>query len=527
MLFTSYGFLGFAAVLLFAYYLVPRRCQWQLLLAASYLFYCIAGPDYLLYLLTTTATTYFAALQMEKNAKQQRAYLKAHELSRDEKKAYKAGQKRVRTRWLAACLVLNIGILAVVKYANFFLSNVNGILDALGRTQLSFLTLALPMGISFYTFQAAGYLVDVYRGTVPAEKNPFRFALFLSFFPQLVQGPISRFDPLGISLCQEHAFDSRTVCSGLQRVLWGYFKKMVVADRILTGVSAIIGHTDTYGGAYVLVGMVFYTLELYADFTGGIDITIGLAETMGITVQENFRRPYFSKSLKEYWRRWHISMCSWFRDYLFYPLSTSRAMQKFSKFARGRFGEAAGRRLPVYVSSFTVWLATGIWHGASWNFVVWGLSNWAVLMLSEELEPLYQRFRGRFPVEGKTGYRLFQVSRTFLLVCVLNVFDCYPSLSVTLAMLGSLFTARNWSVLWDGSLMALGLSGLDYAILALGAALMLAVSLVQRGGSVRERVRTLPYPARFAIWYGLFLAVLLMGAYGIGYDASQFIYNQF
>jgi len=529
MLFTSYGFLGFAALLISVYYLVPRRCQWGLLLAASYLFYFIAGPGYVPYLLVTTVTTWLAGLLIGRNAGRQSAYLKEHkeDLSKDEKKAYKAAQKRVRARWVAACLLLNIGILAVVKYTNFFLSNVNGVLNALGRTELSFVTLALPMGISFYTFQAAGYLIDVYRGKYPAEQNPFRFALFVSFFPLLIQGPISRFDELGRTLYQEHTFDSRTVCSGLQRVLWGYFKKMVVADRILAAVSTIISDTDVYSGAYVFVGMVFYTLELYADFTGGIDITIGVAEAMGITVQENFHRPYFSKSLKEYWRRWHISMCSWFREYLFYPVSTSRGMQRFSKFARGRFGEAVGRRLPVYVSSFVVWLATGIWHGASWNFAAWGLANWAVLMLSEELEPLYRRFHDRFPVDGKRGYKLFQVGRTFLLVCVLNIFDCYPTLSVTAAMLGSLLTARNWSILWDGSLMALGLSGLDYAILAAGTLLMLGVSLVQRAGSVREKIRTLRYPVRFVIWYGLFLAILLMGAYGIGYDASQFIYNQF
>lgn len=530
MLFTSYEFLGFVAVVILAYYLIPKKCQWPLLLAASYLFYLIAGVDCLVYILATTVTVYFVALRIERNTLRQTAYLKEHkgELSKDEKKAYKEGQKKIRLRWFVCCVLLNIGILAAVKYTNFFLSNVNGILTAFGQTkQLSFFSLALPMGISFYTFQALGYLIDVYRGTVPAEKNPFRFALFVSFFPQLVQGPISRFGDLGRTLYGEHAFDARTVCFGLQRVLWGYFKKMVVADRILAAVTAIIGDTGTYGGAYVFVGMLFYTLQLYADFTGGIDITIGIAETMGITVQENFNRPYFSKSLKEYWRRWHISMCSWFRDYVFYPVSVSGFMQKFSKFARGHFGQKVGKRLPVYISSFAVWFATGIWHGASWNFIVWGLGNWVVLMVSEELEPLYERFHGRFRFGESLPYRIFQMGRTFLLVCCLNIFDCYHSLGETFWAFASMFTAGNWKVLWDGSLMELGLTGLDYGILGAGVALMLSVSLLGRSGSVRDKIAARPYPLRFAIWYGLFLAVLLMGAYGIGYDASQFIYNQF
>lgn len=528
MLFTSYRFLGALAILFAAYYLIPKRFQWPLLLAASYLFYFWAGAEYLAYIMATTATVWFAACQIEQNGRRQKRYLKEAELSPEEKRAYKQGQKQIRIRWAAVCILLNIGILAVVKYTNFAISNVNGILAALGQTErLSFVTLILPMGISFYTFQAVGYLIDVYRGTIPAEKNLFRFALFVSFFPQLIQGPISRFGDLAKTMYTPHAFEGKTVCLGLQRMLWGYFKKLVIADRVLAAVSTIVAEPSVYNGAYALVGMLLYTLELYADFTGGIDITIGIAETMGITVQENFNRPYFSKSLKEYWRRWHISMCAWFRDYLFYPVSVCKPMVKFSRFARKRFGDRVGKRLPMYMSSFLVWLATGVWHGANWNFIVWGLLNWAVLMLSEELEPLYARFHMRFAVDGQVWYKVFQVGRTFALVCVLNIFDCYHSLKDTLGVLVSVFTVRNWHVLVDGSLLDLGLSGLDYGLLAAGTAVLLAVSVLQRGGSVRNRIAACPYPLRFVVWYGLFLAVLLMGAYGIGYDASQFIYNQF
>ena len=531
MLFTSYRFLGFLALLFLAYYLLPRRWQWPLLLGASYVFYWIAGPENLVYILATTITTWFAACRIGKNAARQKIWLKDHKemATKEVKKAYKEAQKRIRLRWLVCCLLLNLAILAVVKYANFAIDNLNGLMAAFGGTgRISFLGLALPMGISFYTFQSLGYLIDVYRGTVPAEENPFKFALFVSFFPQLIQGPISRFGDLSRTLYEEHAFDGRTVSRGLQRILWGYFKKMVIADRALAAVSTVISDPAVYNGMYAFAGMLLYTLELYADFTGGIDITIGIAETMGITVQENFLRPYFSVSLKEYWRRWHISMCSWFRDYLFYPVSVSAPMQKFAKFSRRHFGNTVGRRLPMYVSTFLVWLATGIWHGASWNFIVWGLLNWAVLMLSEELEPLYARFHARFPKIGRTqAYHVFQVARTLFLVCCLNLFDCYHSLADTFHTLLSMLTVRNGHVLWDGSLLALGLTGLDYGILAAGIVVMLCVSLAQRSGSVRDKIAARAYPVRFLVWYGLFLIVLLMGAYGIGYDASQFIYNQF
>lgn len=531
MLFTSYAFWGFMIVLFAVYYLLPQRAQWPLLLMSSYLFYFCADPHYLIYILVTTAATYLAAVMIGKNKDRQRNYLKEHreELSKEEKRDYKEKQRHICLGWLISCLMLNLGILAVVKYAVFFVSNINSIIDVFGgERHLSFMTLALPMGISFYTFQSLGYLIDVYQETVEAEKNPFKVALFISFFPQLMQGPISRFGDLSRTLYGEHIFNAKTVSRGLQRILWGYFKKMVIADRILQAVSIITGDTGTYNGAYIFVGMLFYTVQLYADFTGGIDITIGIAEVLGITVQENFKRPYFSKSLKEYWRRWHISMCAWFRSYVFYPVSSSKTLRRISGFSRKHLGEKAGRRVPVYIASFIVWLATGLWHGASWNFVLWGLANWAVLMISEELEPYYERFHNRFPNIGqKRAYRLFRVGRTFLLVCCLNLFDCYTSVTDTLCMAGSMFMAGNWSILWNGSLLAIGLSAVDYGILSVGIILMTAVSLMGRSGSVRDRIAVRSYPIKFLVWYSLFLAVLLMGIYGIGYDASQFIYNQF
>lgn len=530
MFFTSYEFIGFFALLLVLYYFIPGKWQWVLLLSASYLFYFAANPKFLFFILAATVLTYTTARIIERNLVRQREYLKEHkaELGREGKKAYKQQQVKIRRRWLVLCVVLVLGILAGTKYTNFLIANINGVLEVFGRTrQLSFVNLLFPLGISFYTFQAIGYLIDVNRESVPAEKNFFRYALFVSFFPQLIQGPISRFGSLTQTLWKEHPFDWSNIRDGLFRMLWGYFKKLVVADRIAVAVNLLTGSSDEYRGAYVLIIMLFYTIELYADFSGGIDITIGIAQTLGITVEENFVRPYFSKSLKEYWRRWHISLGTWFKDYVFYPVTVSGAMQRVSKIARARLGERAGRRLPVYLSSFIVWFATGIWHGASWNFVIWGLLNWAILMISEEFEPLYQRFHDRFPAGGSWGYRLFQVGRTFLLLCVLKLFDCYDSASTTFSMLFSVFRARNWEIMIDGSLLGIGLTMADFAVLSVGVLIMLAVSLVQRSGSVRAKIAHLRYPLQVAVWFGLFLMVLLWGAYGIGYDSTQFIYNRF
>ncbi|MDO4529426.1 MAG: MBOAT family O-acyltransferase, partial [Lachnospiraceae bacterium] len=386
MLFTSYGFILFIAVLGVLYYVIPGKAQWILLLAASYLFYAIAGPAFVPYLLAVTLIVYFAARIIGRKLNEQNAYLKEHkeELSKEARKEYKAAEKKKRMTFQIIAVVLCVLILAVVK--------LSAVLSAVWQAkQLSFLSIAMPLGISFYTLQALSYLFDVSRGTIEAEKNIFKFALFVSFFPQLVQGPISRYKDISATLYTPHPFNKQAVAFGLQRILWGFFKKLVIADRILPAVQTIYSDLNSYTGAYAFFGMLFYTIQLYADFTGGIDITIGIAEMLGIKVQENFNLPYFSTSLKVYWRRWHISMCSWFRDYVFYPLSSSKGMQKFTKFSKNHFGKRFGKRLPVYISSFVVWLLTGLWHGAGATFVVWGLFNWFVLMASEELEPLYER----------------------------------------------------------------------------------------------------------------------------------------
>lgn len=530
MLFTSYSFIFFIAILFVIYYLIPRKYQWMLLLGASYLFYSFAGAKYLLYILLTTISTYIMSCRISKLQKDQAKYLKEHkaELSKEEKKAYKASMKAKQRSWLVICLLLNFGVLAVIKYTNFTIGNINYIAKAFGSSmQLSFWNIALPMGISFYTFQTMGYIIDVYRGKYPAEKNPFKLGLFVSFFPQLVQGPISRFDDLSETLYKEHPYDSKNVSFGLQRIMWGFFKKLIIADRILVAVNTIIRNPDTYQGAYVLVGALFYALQLYADFTGGIDITIGIAEVLGIKVKENFDRPYFSKNITEYWRRWHITMGTWFKDYIFYPVSVSKPMLNLSKSSRKRFGDAIGKRLPVYISTMITWFATGIWHGANWNFIVWGLLNGVVILISQEFEPFYHWFHNKFNVKHTFGFRLFQVVRTILLMSSLRMFDCYRDVPLTFKMFGTMFTTFNYGELFSGELLKLGLTMADYGVLLFALLVLITVSLIQRTGSVREKLAQKPHVVRYIVQYACIILILVLGAYGVGYDASQFIYNQF
>ncbi len=509
MFFTSYEFLGFVLVLGLLYYLLPKKTQWPLLLVGSLLFYAWSGPKFLVYIVITTFTVYFAGVLMDRDRKRVEAYVKANKeaLTKEDKKAYKNKHKKVRTAYLLICLFINLFILVALKF--------------------SIVSLAVPLGISFYTLRAVGYLVDVHRGTYEAEKNPLKFMLFISFFPIILQGPLSNYNELAETLFGPNKFSAKNVSFGLQRILWGFFKKLVIADRVLAAVSVYVGDPETYKGAYALYGMLLYTLELYADFTGGIDITIGVSEMLGIKVAENFDRPYFATSLKDYWRRWHITMCAWFRNYVFYPVSVSKPMQKISKFTKKVFGEKAGKKIPVYLSSFIVWLATGVWHGATWNFIVWGLLNWFILMLSEEFEPLYTKFHKKMRFSNTSGYRLFTVLRTFALISILNLFDCFANVGTTLKSLLSIFTTRNYAGSVAGAYAAFGLGITDYIILFAGVVLMIVVSLLKGDGFLRDKITKLHFPVKASIWIALFVVVILFGAYGHGYDQSQFIYNQF
>ena len=530
MQFVSYGFLLFLTVVFIVYYLVPGRFQWMVLLAASYVFYLFAGPKYLIYIVATTLTTWLAARQIDLLKNRQDVYLEENKksLGREEKKLYKAATKKKQRFMMLGALLLNLGILAVVKYTNFAISNINAVIGLAGGEPIGLVSLVLPLGISFYTFRALSYLIDVYRKTIPAEKNVFKFALFVSFFPQLIQGPISRFNQLESGLFTPHRLNWKRVSFGLQRMLWGYVKKMVIADRIVIGLTTMTGDTATYTGAYVLVEVFFYAIQLYADFSGGLDMAIGAGQIFGVTLPENFERPFFSKSIKEYWNRWHITMGAWFTDYIFYPISVCKPMLNLSKWSRTHLGPVLGRRLSVYLSSFAVWLATGVWHGASWNFIVWGLMNFVVIMISQECEPLYKKFHNRFHVKDKRWYGVFEILRTILLMSSLRMFDCYRDVPLTFRMFGNMFTHFRLSELHTEAFLELGLTGADYALLSVCLLLLFAVSLIEeKKGSVRDLIFAAPEIVRYAVFYVLVLSVIIFGAYGIGFDQSQFIYNQF
>lgn len=527
MLFTSYGFIFFTAILLAVYYVFPKKYQWTLLLAASYFFYAFSGLENFIFIILTTVSCYFAARIMENRKLREDEYVNKNKesLDKEQRKAYRAKEKKKRFHVLLWGLAINFGILAVLKYTGFVLRNLNSVLALFSSASVKVPDLILPLGLSFFVFQSTGYLIDVYRGKTYAEKNIAKLALFVAFFPQLAQGPISRHNDLAPELCKPHSFNAKNLKFGLQRVLWGYFKKLVIADRVLIVIKTMLWDTARYNGAYTLLLILLYSVEIYADFTGGIDITIGIAESMGIKVKENFNHPFSSRSTKEYWNRWHITMGSWFTDYVFYPLSVTKPMMKLSKWSRQKLGNSVGKRIPVYLATAVTWFLTGLWHGAAWNFIVWGMLNCLVILVSQELEPLYKKFRERFPrLTASYGYHCFEAVRTFLLMGLIRSLDCYADVGVTFRMWGSMFTVPNLPQVLNGGMLELGIDVGDYVILALSVIAVAAVSGLTKKKNLREWLY-----GRTALSWALsgvvLVAIIMFGTYSVGYDASQFIYT--
>lgn len=529
MLFTSASFIIFAAVLLLLYYLIPGKFQWILLLIGSIFFYACAGWKGLVFICITIVVSWLLVNAMGRSFEKQKAFLKSEEgkgLSREDKREYKKKNDRKRQWMMIIALVIDLGILATLKYTNFFLQTIGA---AFGFEKT--VEMVLPMGISFYTFQTVSYVIDVYWEKVEPEKSLLKTALFTSYFPLTIQGPITRFGDIKDDLFSAHKADLKNISFGIQRMLWGYFKKVVIADRLVAGVRTICSDNAAFGGAYTFAVIFLYAIQLYADFSGGIDITIGISEALGIHVKENFLRPFMSRNVAEFWRRWHISMGTWFKDYVVYPVSTSKWVLDLSKRLKrknGKLIQGIGKRVPLYIATIITWFLTGLWHGATWNFVLWGLLNAVCLLVETEFKPVSQKIHDRFPKLTDSGiYIFFEMFRTFFIMSVLNMLDIYPSFGAAASAFGSIFTAGLWKEAFSGGLLQIGMSAVDFILVGIGAAIMIFVSVFQeKKGSLREALWK-NKAASCTVFCLLFLIILVFGAYGVGYDASQFIYNQF
>lgn len=523
----SITFIGFIVLLVALYFLLPKKLQWFVLLAASTVFYLAGGWRSMVYILVTIVSQYLLALALERENEQMARLLKPKKLDNQQKKRIKQEYSSKKKRYVLFSVLINLGILCFFKFANLTIRSINQIFGMQAET----LDILVPLGLSYYTFKAIGYVIDVYRGRIKAQRNIFKLALFISYFPALIQGPIDRYENLADQLLAEHTFDYQRLAFGAQRMLWGYIKKLVIAERIAVIVNTVIGSyvENEYVGFTVFFALAIYAFQIYADFSGGMDIVIGLSEIFGITLTENFRRPFFAASYAEYWQRWHMTLGAWMRTYVFYPLSLSPAFNKLGKRCRKLFGDQTGKLIAPSLASFITFFLLGMWHGAGWRYVLYSVYQAFFVSTGTLLADVYAKGRAIFKInEASKSWRVFQAVRTFFMVTMARYFTRAKDLPDIVSLLKATFTHFNPWVFFDGSLYELGLDRPNFNLMLLSIAGLLVIDYLQeKGVRIRHTIAGRNVALRWCVYYAAVFALVIFGMYGPGFDAASFIYQRF
>lgn len=509
MLFNSFSYLIFFPVVVLLYFAIPHKARYLWLLVASYYFYMAWNPKYALLMALSTILTYLSGLLIGNENRLAEAARKDGSAGRAQMSGY-AFRKKL---WVFLSMTSNLSILFLFKYFDFFIDNANRVLGRFGMELLNpAFDVILPVGISFYTFQALSYTMDVYRGEIYVEKNPFKYALFVSFFPQLVAGPIERSKNLLVQISRRHYFDYERAKNGLLLMFWGFFLKLVVADRVAVIVNTVYNGYTNYQGLVLVVATLFFGIQIYCDFASYSLIAKGSAQVMGFRLMDNFRQPYFARSIGEFWHRWHISLSTWFRDYLYIPLGGNR---------KGT--------LRKYINIMIVFLVSGLWHGANWTFLVWGFLHGAFQVIGQITKPLKNRVTDLLGIDREAAsYKLGQMVITYILANFAWIFFRAPHITAARGIIGNMFSIWNPWVLVDGSLYELGLSPESFWVGIFSILLLIGVSVAQyRGIHIRERFAEQGLIFRWFVTLGLLFSIIIFGIYGPGYSASQFIYFQF
>lgn len=525
---TSLYLFVFLPVVLLAYQLTPKKFRWATLVLAGYVFFWLISRKLVLYLIGTTLFTHYIGIWIADL--KVRCKVEAEGADRKKKaeikKKYRGKEKAV----LIFGVILLLTVLVYLKYYNFFAQNMNRVLEAGGSTiLLQAKMLLLPIGISFYTLQAIGYMADVYWEKIPAQQHPGKVALFLGFFPQIMEGPISMYSQTTEVLWQGNSLKTENLSRGSVRILWGLFKKMIIADRLYVLVAAVFDHYENYSGVMIVVAAVAYTVQLYMEFSGSMDIIIGSGNLFGVSLPENFRRPFASRNAAEFWRRWHITLGTWFKNYVFYPVSVSRAAKKWNRFGKKHLGNYLTKLGVSALALFPVWLCNGLWHGPRWSYIFYGMYYFVILLLGIALEPVRKKWIQVLHINEDGWYwRGMQILKTWVIIFVGELFFRANGLKAGIQMFRSIFHEFGVQKLWDGTLLTFGLDQADYLVIFMGCLIVAAVGMIQERKLLGENgIQRLALPVRWALYYGLIFSVIIFGAYGIGYQQVDLIYAGF
>lgn len=486
MLFNSLEFLVFFPVVTILFFALSHRFRWLLLLVSSCYFYMAFVPIYIVILGATIIIDYFAGIYIEQ-----------------------ATGKR-RKIYLIISLISNIGVLAVFKYFNFLNDNLSFLLSSIGQANpVPYLSILLPIGLSFHTFQAMSYTIEVYRGNQPAERHFGIYSLYVMFYPQLVAGPIERPQNVIHQFHEKQSFDYYRVADGLKLMAWGLFKKVVIADRLSILVNQVYSNPTEYQGLPLIIATVFFSFQIYCDFSGYSDIAIGSAQVMGFKLMTNFNRPYLARTIAEFWKRWHISLSTWFRDYLYIPLGGNRV-------AKWRW----------YYNLFIVFLVSGIWHGASWTFIIWGALHgfyqiFALVTVKQRAQFTHLIGLDKFPAINHA----LDVLATFILVAFAWIFFRANTTADAIYIATHMFTGLNLSSVsaLRESLLGLGLDSTEMVIAVCAVLFMELVHRLQNRGSIRHMLSGRPAWVRWAVYNAIIIAIIFLGVF----EKSSFIYFQF
>lgn len=500
MQFNSIDFMIFFPIVLVVYFIIPKKIRKFWLLISSYYFYMSWNAQYALLIGTSTAITYISAILISK-------------FSKENVKQGVLKQKLV----IILCILINLGILVVFKYGNFIIESCNSILEILHITiiQRKF-DLILPVGISFYTFQALGYIIDVYRGEVEVEKNFTRYALFVSFFPQLVAGPIERSRDLLTQMKNIEnikLWNARRITSGAILMVWGFFMKMVIADRVSLLVDTVFDNYRMHGSTELILAAIGFTLQIYCDFGSYSIIAIGVAKVMGFELMENFNTPYFAKNIRDFWGRWHISLSTWFKDYLYFPLGGSR---------KGKIRKA--------VNIMIIFITSGLWHGANWSFVIWGGIHGLYQVTADVTRDLRTAVSEKLKIKTNCmSWKLLQTLSTFCLVAFAWIFFRADTITDALRFIKRMIVKPTPWLLFNGGIYSLGLDRVEMNILVFSVVLLLLVDIIKY---VKKKTLDV-FLFEQNIWFEwlvvivLIIMIFVFGKYGSTFDAQQFIYFQF
>lgn len=523
---VSYVFFAFLFISMIIYYIVPKKMQWIVLLIASLVFYAYSGIKNLLVVLATALIVYGSTLLMQKNVDQQKAMVEGAD--RKTARTIRNDMKKKRKPILVGTLVVVIGVLSVIKGTTFAIDNTNRILKLFSMQTIPKLKLIVPLGISFYSFMMISYLMDIYNAKVPAQKNFLKYLTYVLYFPHVTQGPIAKYNEVAPQIYAKHRFDYDLVAKGAQLMLWGFFKKLVIADRLAPFTTEVFGNSHNYMGPIFIIAGIVYSIQIYCDFSGCMDIVRGASECFGIKLGENFERPYFSQTLPEFWRRWHATLGAFFREYVFYPVSTSNVFLKLNNFTRAKLGNELGGNVATCLPILCVWVLTGVWHGANWNYIGWGLFHGGLICCSTIFEQPIEKLTVKLNFRRDClSWSIFRMLRTFFLCVIGRIIFMGNGIRASLRMLYS--SVRNYNVLYSN----IELTNKQWLVAFAGMLILLAVSIAQemrKQSNITETIRD--WLAKQNLWLrwlvlitGI-MVVLCFGVYGSGVGAS-FIYEQF